>query len=94
MDESSTTVGDKKIQTNQRINSKPEDWIARDRARQAAAERLLFSMCLDLKSFSSIGQKTINKENMGSSRVAFVDKDVARWLNTVPILKKEKNNHT
>lgn len=77
----------KKNQTNQKINSKPEDWMARDRARQAAAERLPFSMCSHLKSFSSIGQKTINKENIGSSRVGSVDKDVARWLNTVPILK-------
>lgn len=76
-----------KNQTNQKINSKPEDWMARDSARQAAVERLPFSMCSHLRSFSSIGQKTINKENIGSSGVCSVDKDVARWLNTVPILK-------
>lgn len=79
-------------QSKQKINSKPEDWMAKDRARQAAAERLPFSICSHLRSFSSIGQKTINKENIGSSRVGSVDKDVARWLNTVPILKT--NNQT
>lgn len=65
----------------------PEDWIACERARQAAVDKLPFSMCPDIKSFSSMGQKTVRSASIGSSAEGPVDKDIGRWLNTVPILK-------
>lgn len=68
----------------------PEDWTACERARQAAAAKLPFSKCPDIKSFSSMGQNTVRSASMGSSAEGPVGKDVPRWLNTVPILKWNK----
>lgn len=45
----------------------PEECIACERARQAAVDKLPFSMCPDIKSFSSMGQKTVRSASTGSS---------------------------
>lgn len=45
-------------------------------------------MCSDLNSFSNMGQKTVNKERIGPSATGTDDRDVARWLSTVPILNQ------
>ncbi|KAF7802020.1 uncharacterized protein G2W53_041131 [Senna tora] len=67
----------------------PEDWIASESARQAAMDRLPLSICSEQKSFSRMGQKTFSNESMESSAAGSVPTDMARWLNTVPILKSK-----
>lgn len=70
----------------------PDDWTASERARQAAADKLPLSMCLDLKSFSNMGQKTVSRARIGSSEADPAGELVARWLKTVPILKSKQWN--
>lgn len=65
----------------------PEEWIANERARQAAVDKLPFSMCADLKSFSNMGQKTLSRAYIGLSAAESVGEGTVRWLNTVPILE-------
>lgn len=72
-------------------NLVPEDWIACERARQAVVDRLPFSMCWDLNSFSSMGQNTDSKASNESSAAGAAGRGAERWQNTVPILKP--NNH-
>jgi len=79
---------------------KPEDWTASESARQAATDKLPFSMCSEPKIFSKMGQKTLSSESIESSATGSVATDIARWLNTVPILnlkdyiwEKEQTQH-
>ena len=69
--------------------NKPEDWIASERARQAAMDKLLFSICSEPKTFSKMGQKTRSNESMESSAAGSATVDMERWLNTVPILNSQ-----
>lgn len=77
--EMSTTVSKKKM-------SKPEDWIAEERARQAAIDKLPLSIYSEVKSFSKTGQKTRSSKSIKSSAAGSFATYIERWLNTVPIL--------
>lgn len=66
--------------------SKPEDWIAKERARQAAIDKLPLSICSEVNTFSKVGQKTLSSKSIKSSAAGSVATDIERWLNTVPIL--------
>lgn len=70
----------------------PDDWIACERALQAAEDKLEFSMYSDWKIFSSIGQNIPRSTRIESSKARPFDLCVARWLKTVPILKQKHPN--
>lgn len=61
--------------------------MAEERERQAAVDKLVFSIWDDWESFSRSGQNIPKRTEIVSSSIRPDVIDVAKWLNNAPILK-------
>lgn len=75
----------------------PQECMAEERERQAAADKLVFSICDDWESFSRSGQNMPRRTKTISSSIQPDVIGIVRWLNKAPILKNKNafdHNHS